>query len=116
MAPVSNQVEPQQVHGKALDNHGIDDKKTTTTPPPLAQKLSKGFGLIRQVSSVAVIGSLFLKDMACTYLPSPLVCTRTHGYCHGCNRVTTSLQGFGKGKKRRGGEQSVISITESWIF
>ncbi|CDH56168.1 bar domain protein [Lichtheimia corymbifera JMRC:FSU:9682] len=58
MTPVSNQVEPQQVHAKAIDNNGIDDKTTvtttttTTTTTPFAQKLSKGFGLVRQSPSL----------------------------------------------------------------
>ncbi|KAJ8656137.1 hypothetical protein O0I10_008150 [Lichtheimia ornata] len=49
MTPVSNQVEPQQAHDEAIHNNGIDEKITaTTTMAPFAQKLSKGFGLIRQ--------------------------------------------------------------------
>lgn len=57
MTPVSNQVEPQQAHDEAIHNNGIDEKITaTTTMAPFAQKLSKGFGLIRQVSSIVVCG------------------------------------------------------------
>ncbi|KAI7880431.1 hypothetical protein K492DRAFT_177910 [Lichtheimia hyalospora FSU 10163] len=49
MTPVSNQVKPEQGHAKAFDNNEInDDITTTTTTTPFAQKLSKGFGLVRQ--------------------------------------------------------------------
>ena len=89
MTPVSNQVEPEQAHAKAFDNNEINDEiTTTTTTTPFALKLSKGFGLVRQVSSVVVVvwvKMIFVKSIVCAYLPSPLVCTRTYGYCNRCN-------------------------------